>query len=841
MFERTHCVGRLGVGVVVTCAIAGVCAAGPAEVREMLRRGGLAGGLIVHVGATDGELEARLAAAGTYLVRGLARAPAARDAARAAILRKGLYGLASVTEWHDGRRLPFASNLASAAIADLDALAAAAPPREEIERIVAPEGLLVLKADGRWRAAAKPRPAGIDHWAHFDHGPDGNPVSRDTVVRPIRQLQWITGVQPNPFEGNPAGYAPGGGIRLWGRYAVMDVNDAYAAGPGRRARDAWALQGRDAFNGVPLWSLPRDTHVSRKRWSLVAADGEVYTWPKRGGRLTALEAATGKVLRSYEGTDPGLEGLREETVCVRVAGGRLVVGLRDRIVCLDRKAASPKWTVRRAGKLLLGVVADEPAGRVYCLVARPGDRRLFGGRWPHNKHTESLLAVGLTDGRVLWECTGVASRDVPRADGKAGRIYRRGPGQIVPAGQRVIVFGSAAISGGSSPYVAALDAATGKIVHQTDEPFRQSYNVWGYNVLFRDGAAWFAGAFTNVWRFDPVSGEVKRVLTYSWNQRCTRFTATPNYFLFGQTAFYDRQLAGEQVCVARSGCAMGNIPANGMVYFTPNACGCITQVRGFQAMTPEPAPPALPEARRLIRGAGKPAAVPQAASAAPPAGCVASDWPKQWRAGHRQTPPVTAGDVQLVAVVHRHRLEARRGGKVLWAFLADARISSPPLVDGNRAIFGAHDGWVYAVRVADGALLWKHLLAPAERSICVNAQLESSWPVYGVCFGPGEPRRVIASAGRHVELDGGVTVAALDPATGAAAWKKHLRKPHSKVPPGGKGARIAAYSFINSVPRIDGGRIVLGDGGRKGGLFAFAPDEDESALNARLATPRKKR
>ena len=57
---------------------------------------------------------------------------------------------------------------------------------------------------------------------HFDHGPDGNAVSTDTLVAPIRQQQWITQLQPNPWTGNPAGYKPGGGLRVWRQYAVCD-------------------------------------------------------------------------------------------------------------------------------------------------------------------------------------------------------------------------------------------------------------------------------------------------------------------------------------------------------------------------------------------------------------------------------------------------------------------------------------------------------------------------------------------------------------------------------------------------------------------------------------------
>lgn len=111
--------------------------------------------------------------------------------------------------------------------------------------------------------------------------------------------------------------------------------------------------------------------------------------------------------------------------------------------------------------------------------------------------------------------------------------------------------------------------------------------------------------------------------------------------------------------------------------------------------------------------------------------------------------------------------------------------------------------------------------------------------MYGVCLTADEPLRVIASAGTHVELDGGVTVAALDASTGRPAWKKHLRKPPSKVPPGGKGGadrglqlhqQRAPYRERPDRPwrrRAQGGR------------FAFAPDDDERTLNERLASPKR--
>ena len=41
------------------------------------------------------------------------------------------------------------------------------------------------------------------------------------------------------------------------------------------------------------------------------------------------------------------------------------------------------------------------------------------------------------------------------------------------------------------------------------------------------------------------------------------------------------------------------------------------------------------------------------------------------------------------------------------AFVAGGRVSSPPVVHQGRAFFGSHDGYVYAVNLADGAQAWR--------------------------------------------------------------------------------------------------------------------------------------
>ncbi len=800
---------------------------------ELLQKAGVEAGLAVHLGATDGEVEAGLTNEGRMLVHGLALTDAARDAARLALFSKGIYGLASVETWRDRTRLPYASNLANLVVADLDALGATAPAAAELERITAPEGVLLLRKNGAWTRSVKPRPAAMDDWGHFDHAANGDGSSTDMLVEPVRQQQWLTSLQAIPESGNPAGYDPGAGVRISGRYTIMDVNDGYAAPDksGKGSKGSWVLQARDAFNGTPLWTVPREKEVAGARWAMAADDGVAYAWLKRDGELTALDLASGKTLRTFPGTKGAVTA---EAACVRIAGKNLVVGLRERLVCFDPANAAERWSFSREGLETLGPVVDAARGRVYCLLSKPveGRRASYGGRWPTSGAVQSVAALDLATGKLVWECTEVASKAIGESKGQPAM---RGIGQLIPAEKYLVAFGSKAISGGQRPFMASIDLGTGKVAHMTDEPFKSSYNTASYNMLLRDGAAWFAGAFTNVWRYDPASGEVTRPLSNPWNQRCTRFAATPRWLMFGQAAYYGADMGGVQVSVGRAGCALPNTPANGLTYFTPTACGCTTLVRGFQAMTGDAAPTPVEDAARLVSAGSGPLAI--TAPTDIPAGPVAADWLKQERAGARETEPVTAGDLTLVAIVQQHRLEARRAGKAVWNFVAGGRISSPPVIAGGAAIFGSHDGWIYAVG-SDGRLRWKYFLAPSERLIGINAQLESAWPVYGVALLDG---KIVASAGTHVELDGGVTVAALDPATGQPAWVKHLQKQPSKVPPGGQGANIVPWSFINSVPRIEGGEIVLGDGGRRGGSFQFSPDTAEDELNTRLNSPPPKK
>lgn len=808
------------------------------DTAQLKKDTGCTDGLAVFIEPAQPDTPLALAAEGKILVHCLHRDAAATTRFRQAFFSKGLYGMATAETWIEPARLPFADRLVNLLVADLDALGAQAPSTTELDRVVAPSGALYLKKDGAWKTTKKPRPATFGDWGHFDFAADGNAVSPDTAIGVPTQLQWLAGIQAVGLsvEGNPAGYDPGAGLRVWGRYCVLDTYDQ--RDPKQKITEA-LIECRDAFNGLTLWSRPRDRGVSGKRWSLVAHGGQLFTWLKTGGELTALDLATGEVLRTYPGTTPmdaGKNGpvpgrLPEEENWVRVTDRHVVLTVNEKLLCFETATAKPLWTFARDGKKILAPSLSEDAASVFVIVARP---ERFRARWPTCTTVEAVVALDLTTGKERWSNTDVASIDVP---GEKGKTVKRGISQLIPGGGKLFAFGSKAIGGGESPYIAVLSAMDGKTLYQKDGFFPTNYNSYGYNAVYRDDALYFAGAFFMLWRFNPQDFKLENLFTRGGgneNQRCPRFNATKDLFIFGRSAWIDRENRVTQLSTARSGCAIGNIPANGMTYFTPNACGCITQLRGFQAQSPEALPPALPDALRLEKASGPQPAV--AVPGAPPKTLLAAEWLRHRRATAPALDPVKAGDMEIICHPHEHLIEARAGGKTKWTFVAGGRVTQAPLVKGDALFFGSHDGRVYGLALADGALRWRSLVAPALREIVVCNQLESSWPVYGVVEHDG---LIAATAGTHPELGGGVFAAGLKPETGEAVWQKTLRK-QAMVMSGKEGAN-SNYSFINNVPRVRDGQILLGDGGRVGGEFTFTPKEEDAALAKRLSAPPEKK
>jgi len=137
----------------------------------------------------------------------------------------------------------------------------------------------------------------------------------------------------------------------------------------------------------------------------------------------------------------------------------------------------------------------------------------------------------------------------------------------------------------------------------------------------------------------------------------------------------------------------------------------------------------------------------------------------------RLSSPVATGSIVLVADTGRHRIDAVNvvTGQRQWSFVADGAISGSPTIADGICLFGCRDGWVYAVRLRDGALVWRNLAAPEERQIVAFGQLESAWPALGPVIVSGG--MVCAVAGRHNMAEGGIVVTGFDLETGKKVWQ----------------------------------------------------------------------
>lgn len=767
-------------------------------------------GVAIIVPLENAQDAATLANDGRVLVHGLAADEGAALNLRQALRRTGFYGVASISDPPLTTALPFADHLASLIVVDLDALPAGHPLASlgagEIGRVLAPGGVAWVRSRERWDHTIKPRPPEMDDWTHFDHDAAGTGLSSDHLVGPPTNLQWWSETQEYiGLGGNPAGYRPYTAYRVSnGRIVAL-----YGAGkPGEKDPPLFFVA-RDAFNGVPLWKIPGFSaqNGTAQEYQFVVEGDRIFTFLGWNTFPVAINAATGKVVRTFENAArlPARNSkVQAGYYMLRAGGGLLVETAENRLIVLDAASGEVKWTHHEKEDWLCfpRLIASE---RRLLVQAVEANAAKIQGRWANLK-TSALLCFDLADGKLLWRSTAIADNNWGQTIWDKDRIFIFNPAGI-----------GAAENWGKNPQgsVACLSARDGTLLWRNKDRF-----TWGYNLLVREGRPFFAtpDALNTA---DPATGEVSTFWKAAYNNRCNRTAATPNYIIMGLGIFVDQKGVANVKSIARSGCAQGAFPACGLTYFTPNTCTCFTQLRGHLALSSQVTPPPLADHVRITRQL---ASAPAPADAKPTdrTGPIAAEWAVQFRNGAAETPPVALGDRTLVAVIHEHRLECRKEGRVIWSFAAGARISQPPIVAGDRILLGAHDGYAYCLNAADGAPVWRFLAAPAQRFIVAHGQIESMWPVYNVALHDGY---ACLTAGLHPELGGGIHAWGLNVADGSVAWHKVLKRSEVIVPSGK--IKIAPNRVLNSPLTSDGKQLSITG-------LTFSPTESDADIQTRI-------
>ena len=769
------------------------------------------GGLAVVLNAGKGELVAALAQADAPLIiEGLETDPANVTAAEAMLHEKGLTAKATVRLW-DGRKLPYVDN-----VVRLFVVGKETSIDKEIARVLCPGGKWVGKdQEGKISAGGgklKTLAGEIDDWTHYLKDASGNAVSRDKLVGPPRKMQWLA--EPlwsrNHHKLASISSVVTNGGRIF--YIMDDGPSANMAIPGR-----WSLVARDAYSGTLLWKMPYSVwhsqahgfrngpvHLPRLLVADKTPEGKSCVFAKPGfdRPIEILDAATGKVIHTLEGTKQAEEIIHANGVLLTVIGDPTDV---SRKLAAKRRGEPASAKGRKSASAKGGKSASAKSGKSASAK---------GGKSASAEEPEAIEAYNVDTGKLLWnkplgESGFIASLTLS-AD-KNDRVFVQNeeklfcldlktgeekwtadlPGKaasgsvgtclVVTAGEVLVADGKA---------ITAFDVESGKSLWSKSRGagFRSPADVLVLGDLVWLGPEFSVG-------LDLRTGEPKKktikatdLRTVGHHHRCYRQKATERYLLEGYRGieFYDTE-KGEHSRHnwVRGTCQYGIMPANGLMYAPSHACGCFMEakLRGFWALSAgsqDVTFAGLTEEGRLAKGPAygiepntNQAAWPTLRGNANRGGSTETKLPGElseaWETnlGGPLSAPILADGKVFVSKIDDQEVIAldATDGKVLWRFSATGRIDSPPTWNGGLVLFGSCDGYVYAADGKTGKLAWRFLAAPQEKYTVVRDQVESVWPVSGTVLIQNGTAYV--AAGRSTYIDGGIALWGLDPRTGA--------------------------------------------------------------------------
>lgn len=760
---------------------------------DILAQSGVKGGIVVHVGCGDGTVTQKLRANDSYQIHGLTTNADAVTAIRESIYQAGSYGAVAVEAW-DGKHLPYIENHVNLLVIE----DAASVAREEIDRVLTPLGVAMIKRDSAWEKIVKPWPEKMDEWTHYAYDSKGNPTSKDYLVGPPTRMQWV---------GNPR----------WSRHhdRMSSVSAKVSSGgrifyiidEGSRITiltpPKWTLVARDAFNGTVLWkkSIPTwSTHLwplksgpTQLTRRLVSIGDKVYVTLGISAPVVCLDGATGNVIREYPQT----------------AGAEEILYRNDTLYALVNKEP---WRLNNE-----------------FAVKQQSDQKRVETEFNWDGKPRDLLAIDAESGKTIWKeedriAPITLAIDDKRAvyyngDGLACRDVKTGAVKFTTDptkrrqlyefnfAPRVLLHGDMIIYAGGDGTMKGMNADTGRDVWAA--PHEKSGYRSLEDVCVAQGLVWNSGNLSGnqsgEYRgFDPLTGEKKKSFfpdvpegTYWFHHRCYMGKATERFLIPSRTGIEYVDMEKQHWDLnhwVRGACLYGVMPCNGLTYAGPHNCACYPEAKldgmAVMAGAPQHALPApTPDAERLVRG-------PAYADAIEEKEPATGDWPT-YRADNARsgaaksdlkkdlglawevklTPPLstttTAAGLTFVAEVDRHTLHAfdATTGKEAWHFIAGGRIDSPPTFWKGRVLFGGKDGHVYCLRATDGALVWKFQAAPGNLRHSAWEMMESVWPVHGSVL--VENGLVSCVAGRSCFLDGGLWFYRLDARTGELRVKKN--------------------------------------------------------------------
>ena len=824
---------------------------------ELLAGAGISGGVAVHLGCGDGKFTAALHTSDRLLVCGLDTDAVAVAKAQKHIDSLGLYGKVAA-ERYDGKNLPYGDNIVNLVVIDSPSGVTA----KEIVRVLTPGGVALIKSDstllktsklkpggktGKMTKYIKPWPKEIDQWTHFLYDASGNAVSKDRKVGHPRRLQWWA--PPKHSRHHDALASLSAMTSSKGRlFYIYDEGSISVV----HRPPHWKLIARDAFNGKLLWKRSIGTwmtHLYNFRAGpqqlprrLVSVGDSVYVTLGFDAPVIKLDAATGKTLMTYKGSDKAEELICHNGTLLVVTGDpnilidksdkcfgywQLTVGdkatVKKSIVAYDAKGGKKLWTVegenlKHITPLSLCARGDSvfylDNAQLHCLSAETGKQRWASEFKTEGQFIRSYAPTIVARDDVIMCLTWDRLHGFSVKDGKSiwknkGSIGFGSPGDLFVIGSK------------------AWTLPMRKSIWRGSRTNKNGIVTTGVNIPgenFLNQAKTGAGV-------DVKTGEITDELPFARNQhhhRCYRNKATEKYILVGHSGIQlvdpkTKKSATNQW--VRGICQYGIMPANGYIYVPPDPCQCYSamKINGFFALMESSSADAIKTTPALEKGPAWSDVSGRKDSPSPDVLSWKDGWPtyrgdisrsgsakceigdkltRKWEAelGDNLTAPVIAGDKVIVAQKDAYTVHclARADGKAKWKYLAAGPIDSPPTIYKGLCVVGCSDGSVYCISASDGRLAWRFKVSAVERRIGSGNRLESPQPVSGSVLVMDDV--AYFAAGRSSYLDGGIRLYGLDVWTG-----KQL---HSRV--------IASGHWGDSAPKGRGGGalvdILISDG-----------------------------
>ncbi len=769
--------------------------------KELVELSGVRGGLVVVL--NNEQITSEIRVNDRYLVQGLFEDEKSRQSAREKIQSKGIYGPVTIGSW-GGDELPYLDNMVNLLV---DESGKCHMSSEEVSRVLTPRGVYVTKkpldtrhptldtqspAPEGWHAYRKAVPPEIDEWTHWMHAPDNNAVSGDTYKEIPRGLQWI---QP-PRWWKSHELAPPFSAMVTAKGRLFYIADESLPGIADLP-DRWRVIARDAFNGTLLWKIPikewggeywkskyiqgrtaRLENPNQVLRRLVAVGDRVFVTLGLFAPVSMLDAATGKVVKTFEGTENTFEILAEENRLYLATNSGLKSHTPDpdvSIMAVDTDSGEVLWrTEGHKGVWQTGKLAPQYVD-AHLTLGKEGLFFLDG---------QEVVALETDTGRKKWS--------VNRFEATGSSIRRGGVYSASVLTYYDSILFHCRPSKGRTVSLVALDADSGR------ELWKKEAGTIAYHtspdILVNRELVWTLN--TTAWTYEglePTTGEKRKTLDVSLvskgtHHNCYRNRATRDFFLYGRNKgieYFDiDRNAAKRINWVKGACRYGNMPANGMIYFPSHFCTCYatSKMNGMLAIghtgIAEAKPSASDQVTRgpafgrelsAVSGEGDwPTYRQNIARTGFQPGPLSDELKAKWtsKIEGNLTPPVIANKKVFVASKDDHRVVCldAANGNVKWTFLPGGKVDSPPSFYKGRLVFGARDGSVYCLDAQSGELAWRFRAAPKDRQMGAFEQVESVWPVFGTVLIHDD--KVTCTAGRHSNVNMGVYLYQLDINTG---------------------------------------------------------------------------